>query len=158
MTSSFITCYRRLYVDIPPFLVMSSNLAKKFVIYIKKGVLHVKLNFETTLIFLYERWGPVFKSYFCKPYIDVLPILMTLSYLAKNFLTFAILTKTVFCLQFLLLEWPPFSYMNGDPLFLFLFFADHKVIPIWNTFIQIRWITQLRSYEICIKINHFIYT
>ena len=55
MTSSFITCYRRLYVDIPPFLVMSSNLAKKFVIYIKKGVLHVKLNFETTLIFLYER-------------------------------------------------------------------------------------------------------
>ena len=35
---------------------------------------------------------------------------------------FAILTKTVFCLQFLLLERPPFSYMNGDPpVFISLF-------------------------------------
>ena len=56
-------------------------------------------------------------------------MLVTLSYLAKIFfLMFAILTKTVFCLQFLLLERPPFSYMNGDPLFLFLFFADHMYI------------------------------
>ena len=49
-------------------------------------------------------------------------------HLAKNFLMFAILTKTVFCPQFLLLERPPFSYMNGDPLFLFLVFADHMYI------------------------------
>ena len=34
---------------------------------------------------------------------------------------FAILTKTVFCLQFLLLERPPFSYTNGAPCFYFLF-------------------------------------
>ena len=55
MTSSFITCYPRLYVDIPPFLVISPNLAKKitltFVIQKKNGILHVKLTFETTLIF-----------------------------------------------------------------------------------------------------------
>ena len=55
MTSSFITCYRRLYVDIPPFLVISSNLAKMYFnicdLDKKNGVLHVKLTFETTLIF-----------------------------------------------------------------------------------------------------------
>ena len=34
---------------------------------------------------------------------------------------FAILIKTVFCLQLLLLERPSFSYMNGDPMFLFFF-------------------------------------
>ena len=58
MTSSFITCYRRLYVDIPPFLVISPNLAKNYFNVCdseKNGVLHVKLTFETTLIFLYER-------------------------------------------------------------------------------------------------------
>ena len=44
------------------------------------------------------------------------------------FLMLAILTKTVFCLQVLLLERPPFSYMNGDTMFLFLFFADHMHI------------------------------
>ena len=55
MTSSFITCYRRLYVDILPFLVISPNLAKKKYFNVcdleKNGVLHVKLTFETTLIF-----------------------------------------------------------------------------------------------------------
>ena len=54
MTSSFITCYHRLYVDIAPYLVISPNLAKKYfnVCDLKKnGVLHVKLTFETTLIF-----------------------------------------------------------------------------------------------------------
>ena len=34
---------------------------------------------------------------------------------------FASLTKTVFCLQFLLLERPPLSYMDGDPRFYFFF-------------------------------------
>ena len=55
MTSSFITCYRRLYVDIPPFMVISLNLAKKIYFNVygleKNGVLHVKLTFEMTLIF-----------------------------------------------------------------------------------------------------------
>ena len=54
MTSSFIICYCRLFVDILPFLVISPNLAKKM-FYVcdleKYGVLHVKLTFETTLIF-----------------------------------------------------------------------------------------------------------
>ena len=72
MTASFITCYRRLYVDIRPFLVILSNLAKGYFIIChldKNGVLHVKLTFETTLIFLYKLCGPIFKSYFCRPYI-----------------------------------------------------------------------------------------
>ena len=51
----FITCYRRLYIDIPPFLVISPNLAKNYLVVcdldIKNGVLHVALTFETTLIF-----------------------------------------------------------------------------------------------------------
>ena len=55
MTSTFITCYRRLYVDIPPFIVISPNLAKKIYLNVcdleKNGILHVKLTFETTLIF-----------------------------------------------------------------------------------------------------------
>ena len=55
MTPGFITCYRRLYVDIPPFLVVSPNLAKKKYFKVcdieKNGVLHVKLTFESTLIF-----------------------------------------------------------------------------------------------------------
>ena len=54
MTSSFITCYRKLYVDIPPYVEISSNLAKNTFNVCdleKNGVLHVKLTFETTLIF-----------------------------------------------------------------------------------------------------------
>ena len=54
MTSGFITSYHRLYIDIPPVLVISQNLAKKYFNvcdFEKNGVLHVKLTFETTLIF-----------------------------------------------------------------------------------------------------------
>ena len=43
---------------------------------------------------------------------------------------FAILRKTVFCLQFLLLERPPFSYMNG---FYFYFFFS-QIICIYITY------------------------
>ena len=50
------------------------------------------------------------------------------------FLIFVILTKTVFCLQFLLLERPPFSYMNGDPLCVFLFFS--QIICIYITYLN----------------------
>ena len=65
MTSSFITCYRRLFVDIPPFLVISPNLAKYFNVYDleKNGVLHVKLTFETTLI-LYMNAEAIFSVIF----------------------------------------------------------------------------------------------
>ena len=77
------------------------------------GVLHVKLPFETTPIF-YTNAEAIFKIIFCRPYIDTLHILVTLSYLAKNFFNVRDLDKTVLCLQFLLLERPPFSYMNGD--------------------------------------------
>ena len=48
----------------------------------------------------------------------------------KDFLMFHILTKTVFSHQFLLLERPSFSYMNGDILFLFLFFEHILCINI----------------------------
>ena len=83
----------------------------------KYGVLHVKLTFKMTLIF-YINSVDYFKSYFCRP---CMPMSVILSYLAKIFLMFAILTKTVFCLQFLRLERPPFSYMNSAPCFYFLF-------------------------------------
>ena len=72
-------------------------------------------------------------SYFCRPYKDTLPVLMTLSYLAKNFLNVRDLDITVFCLQFLLLERPTFSYMNSDPLFLFLFL---QIICIYITYLS----------------------
>ena len=98
----------------------------------KKWCFPVKLTFETTLIFIWTL-RPYFKSYFCRPYNDALPVLVTLSYLAKIFLMFAILTKTVFCLQFLLLQRPPFFYMNGDPLFLFLF---SQMICIYITYLS----------------------
>ena len=88
MTSSLITCYRRLYVDIPPYLVISPNLAKKKYFNVcdfeKNGVLHVKLTFETTLIFIWTL-RPYFKSYFCRPYKDALPVLVTLLHFAKIF-------------------------------------------------------------------------
>ena len=47
------------------------------------------------------------------------------------FLMFAILPKTVFCLQFLLLKRPPFSYMNSDPCFYFFF---SQIICIYITY------------------------
>ena len=50
----------------------------------KNGVLHVKLTFETALIF-YMNAETYFKSYFCRPYKDALPVSVTLSYLAKTF-------------------------------------------------------------------------
>ena len=48
----------------------------------KNGVMHVKLTFETTLIF-YMNAEAIFKSYFCRLYKDALPVLVTLLYLAK---------------------------------------------------------------------------
>ena len=50
------------------------------------------------------------------------------------FLMFAVLTKAVFCRQFLLLERPPFSYMNGDPLFFISFFS--QIICICITYLS----------------------
>ena len=56
-------------------------------------------------------------------------MLVLLSYIAKNILNVCDLDKkTVICLHFKLLERPPFSYMNGDPPFLFLYFTDHMHI------------------------------
>ena len=43
---------------------------------------------------------------------------------------FAILKKTVFCPQFLILERPPFSYMNVDPVF---YFSFSQIICIYVT-------------------------
>ena len=58
-----------------------------------------------------------------------MPVTVILSYLAKIFFNVRDLDKnSVFCLQFLLLERPPLSYMNGDPPFLFLYFSDHMHI------------------------------
>ena len=70
------------------FLVISPNLAKKKYFNVcdleKNGVLHVKLTFETTLTFNVNAEA-IFKLYFCRPYKVALPVLVTLSYLAKNF-------------------------------------------------------------------------
>ena len=88
ITSSFITCYHRLYVDIPPVLVISSNLAKSYFNISdldKKWCFACKADFWKDPYFFRWTLRPYLKSYFCRPYIDTLPMLVTLPYLAKNF-------------------------------------------------------------------------
>ena len=91
----------------------------------KNGVLHVKLTFETTLI-LYMNAEAIFSVIFLQAILRcIVCVSDTIISCKEFFLMFAILTKTVFCLQFLLLGRPSFSYMNGDLLFYFFLFADH---------------------------------
>ena len=132
MTSSFITCLPLIICRYTTFLSNITKSSKKIYFNVcdleKNGILHVKLIFETTLIF-YMKAEAIFQFIFFTDHIKM-HCLCWWHYhiLQRIILMFAILTKTVFCLQFLLLERPPFSYMNGDPLFLFLFFADHMYI------------------------------
>ena len=56
--------------------MISPNLAKKYFNVSdleKNGVLHVKMTFETTLIFYMN-----VDAYFCRPYKDALPVLVKL--------------------------------------------------------------------------------
>ena len=59
---------------------------------------------------------------------------------------FAILTKTVFCLQFLLLERAPFSYMNGYHLFLFIYFSRRSYVYILHILVTRKSLAQKLLY------------
>ena len=59
--------------------------------------------------------------------MELMRSLVTLSYLAKNFFNVRDLDKNSVLSPILTFGTAPFSYMNGDPLFLFLFFRRSYV-------------------------------
>ena len=99
----------------------------------KNGILHVKLTFETTLIFIW-RLRPYFNSYFCRPYKAALPLLVALSYLAKNFFNVRDHDKTSVL--------SPISYFWNGPHFLIwtvtpcFYFFFSQIICIYKTYLS----------------------
>ena len=125
MTSSFITCYRRLYVDIPPFLVISPNLTKNYFSVCdldKKWCFACKADFWNDPYFFIWTLRPYFKSYFCRLYKDAFSVLVTLTYLAKYFFNVRDLDKNSVLSPILTFGTAPiFLYERWPPVFMSFF-------------------------------------